>query len=126
MPPKTAFEVAESYIQLRTKCVPTTWADTVLRINELLVAPLLFLVLLFTGRMDIFMAVSSLSKLYEAWTDWIAYNNLRFVVQTMFLKTMAMGGPFIRTNDPAYMPYVYADAVTRSEEPHRWPEARIR
>ena len=126
MPLETAFEIAESYIQLRTKCVPKTWADTVLRINELLVAPLVMLFLLFTGSLDIFMAFSSLSKLYEAWTDWIAYHNLRFTVQTMFLKTMAVGGPFIRTNDPAYMPYVFADAVTRAEEPHRWPEARLR
>lgn len=115
MPPETPFTIAESYIQLRTKCVPKTWADTVLRINELLVAPLLCLFLLFTGGLDIFTGFSSLSRIYESWTDWIAYNNLRFVVQTMFLKTMAMGGPFIRTNDPTYMPYVFADAVMRTE-----------
>lgn len=119
MPLETPFEVAESYLQLRTKCVPTTWADTVLRINELLIAPLVMLFLLFTGNLDIFMAFSSLSKLYEAWTDWIAYHNLRFAVQTMFLTTMAAGGPFIRTNDPTYMPYVFADAVMRTE-PRRW------
>lgn len=122
----TPFEIAETYIQLRTKCVPTSWADTVLQLNELLFAPLLVLFLLFTGGLDLMMAFSSCMRIYESWTDWIAYNNLRFVVQTMFLKTMAMGGPFIRTNDPTYMPYVFADAVTRAEEPHRWPEARIR
>jgi hypothetical protein len=115
MPLNTAFEVAETYIQLRKKCVPTSWADTVMQTNELLFAPLLLLFLLFTGNLDIFMAFSSASRIYEAWTDWIAYNNLRFAVQTMFLKTVAMGGPFIRTNDPTYMPYVFADAVTRSE-----------
>lgn len=119
----TPFEVAETYIQLRRKCVPTTWADTVLQLNELVVAPLLLLVVLFTGSLDLMMAVSSCMKIYEAWTDWIAYNNLRFVMQTMALKTMAAGGPFIRTNDPTYMPYVFADAVMRIEHhlpaPHR-------
>jgi hypothetical protein len=114
----TPFEVAETYIQLRTKCVPTSWADTVLRINELLCAPLLILFLLFSGSLDIFMAFSSASRIYESWTDWIAYNNLRFEVQTMFLQTMAAGGPFIRTNDPTYMPYVFADAVMRTQP--RW------
>jgi hypothetical protein len=113
----TPFEVAETYIQLRKKCVPASWADTVLLINELLFAPLLFLFLFLTGNLDIFMAFSSASRIYEAWTDWIAYNNLRFVVQTMFLKTARVGGPFIRTNDPTYMPYVFADAVMRTE-PH--------
>ena len=109
------FEIAETYIQLRKKCVPTSWADTVLRINELLFAPLLVLFLLFTRNLDLMMAFSSASRIYESWTDWIAYHNPRFDVQTMFLTTMAVGGPFIRTNDPTYMPYVFADAVTRTE-----------
>lgn len=112
----TPFEVAETYIQLRTKCVPKSWADTVLQLNELLFAPLLVLFLFFTGGLDLMMAFSSAMRIYESWTDWIAYNNLRFVVQTMFLKTMAAGGPFIRTNDPEYMPYVFADAVMRIEQ----------
>lgn len=119
--PETPFTIAETYIQLRKKCVPTTWADTVLRFNELVVAPIVLLFFLFSGTLDIFMAFSSLSKLYESWTDWIAYNNLRFVVQTMFLKTMLAGGPFIRTNDPTYMPYVFADAVMRVESRHSEP-----
>lgn len=117
----TPFTVAEEYIQLRKKCVPKTWADTILRFNELIIAPIVLLFFLFTGTLDVFMAFSSLSRLYESWTDWVAYNNLRFVVQSMFLKTMWMGGPFIRTNDPEYMPYVFADAVMRGESHHSEP-----
>ena len=119
MPLETPFEIAEAYIQLRKKCVPKSWADTVLQLNELLFAPLLVLFLFFTGGLDLMMAFSSAMRIYESWTDWIAYNNLRFVVQMMYLKTMAAGGPFIRTNDPTYMPYVLADAVMRIE--HRLP-----
>ncbi len=111
----TPFELAETYIQLRKKCVPTTWADTALLVNELLFAPILFCFLLFTGNLDIFMGFSSLSRIYEAWMDWIRYNDARFLVQDMFLVTMSAGGPFIRTNDPQYMPYVFADAVTRTQ-----------
>ena len=31
----------------------------------------------------------------------------------MFLYSQSVGGPFIVTNDPIYMPYVFADAVYR-------------
>jgi hypothetical protein len=118
---RNPFVIAEEYIQLRKKCVPKTWADAILRFNELVVAPFVLLFLVFSGSLDIFMAVSSLSKLYESWREWISYNNLRFDVQSMFLRTMVVGGPFIRTNDPDYMPYVFADAVMRTEP--RSPEA---
>jgi hypothetical protein len=37
----------------------------------------------------------------------------------MYLKTMQIGGPFIVTNDPEYIPYVFADAVTRHDMRHR-------
>jgi hypothetical protein len=39
---------------------------------------------------------------------------LQAEVQLMFLHMAKVGGPFIRTNDLTYMPYVFADAVVRT------------
>jgi hypothetical protein len=46
---------------------------------------------------------------------------LKLEVQQMFLTTMVHGGPRIVTNDPDYMPYVYADAVFRLNGRHLRP-----
>lgn len=50
---------------------------------------------------------------YKAWNKWIEYTELRFEMQRMYLHCMMVGGPFITTNDPTYMPYVFADATYR-------------
>lgn len=124
MPEETPFTLAEDYIQLRRKCVPASWMDTAMQCNELLLAPVVLLFLFFTGSLDVIMALSSLSKLYESWSEWCRFEHLRFVVQDMFLTTMSAGGPFIRTNDPEYMPYVFADAVMRVAQRRSGSETR--
>ena len=53
-------------------------------------------------------------KTYQVWKDYTEYTSLRFEVQNMMLYCQVVGGPFIVTNDPTYMPYVYADAVQRT------------
>ena len=52
-------------------------------------------------------------KTHQVWKDYTDYTSLRFEVQNMMLYCQVVGGPFIVTNDPMYMPYVYADAVQR-------------
>lgn len=108
------FQIAERFLQLHKKCVPQSWGDTVLRINELIINPILILCLFFVGAADLMMVVSAAMSTYNGWKDWIDYHDLKFKVQMMHLHMMKVGGPFIRTNDSYYMPYVYADAVMRT------------
>ena len=61
------------------------------------------------------MIVGAATKAHQAWSDWIEFQDLRFKVQRMYLVTTMLGGPFIRTNDPEYQAYVYADAVVRAQ-----------
>jgi len=68
-----------------------------------------------------FALLSSTITVYGAWSEWVKYNNLKLEVQQMFLTMMTHGGPQIVTNDPDYMPYVYADAVFRLNERHPLP-----
>jgi hypothetical protein len=85
-----------------------------MRFNEMVIAPIISLFFVFLGNTDLFSCVSSALTCYNSWVEWIEYNEARLEVQRMFLITMATGGPHIVTNDPEYMPYVYADAVTRA------------
>ena len=83
--------------------------------------PIVTLFLLFMGSRDVLMVFSAITRAYSAWSDWEEYHNLRNVVQGMFLKMMLNGGPQITTNDNDYLPYVFADAVTRLNEHHLHP-----
>lgn len=126
---KTAFQLADRYIALRAKCEPQSWGDTVLRFNELVVGPLIALCMTFLGKHDWIAMASAAMATYRSWSDWLEYDDLRFQMQRMRFEALVLGGPFIRTNDPTYLPYVYADAVTRKAEglltpctPRRVPE----
>lgn len=107
------FQVAERYINLKQRCVPESWGDTILYFNEMVTGPLITIFLLFMGSRDVLMVISTITRAYSAWSDWEEYHALRSVVQEMFLKMMLHGGPKITTNDTKYLPYVFADAVVR-------------
>lgn len=107
------FEIAERYIELKKLCAPPSWGDAAIRVNEMVIAPMVALYSFFTGEYDLFMMGSAAMTTHRVWSEWIEYDDLRFEVQRMYLTTMASGGPQIVTNDNTYLPYVYADAVMR-------------
>lgn len=111
---RNPFHIAERYIQLRKRCSPDTWLDTASRVNDMILLPLIALFRIFLGNRDILMVASTLMKAFYAWREYIEYYSLRLQVQMMMLQTALAGGPVITTNDPAYLPYVFADAVYRS------------
>jgi hypothetical protein len=109
----TPFKIAERYINLRTRCLPESWGDTILFFNEMVMGPIITLFLLFMGSRDILMVFSAITRAYSAWSDWEEYHALRSNIQEMFLIMNLNGGPHITTNDMKYLPYVFADAVVR-------------
>lgn len=112
-PPSKPFEIAERYITLRTRCLPSAWGDRILLCNEMVTGPLIALFLLFMGNLDVLMILSAFTRAYTAWREWEEYHALRTVVQDMFLIMNQRGGPHITTNDSYYLPYVFADAMVR-------------
>lgn len=82
-------------------------------ISDMILMPVITLTLFLLKRDNLVTLFMTLSKAFFTWRDWVEYNDLRLAVQRMFLHTMSVGGPFIVTNDPTYMPYVYAEAVYR-------------
>jgi len=109
----TPFEKAERYIQLKKECSPESWAKTINLISEMILMPLITLFFVFLKQASPMTVVSTGMGAYNSWNKWIEYTELRFEMQRMYLHCMSNGGPFITTNDPAYMPYVFADAVYR-------------
>lgn len=86
-----------------------------IRLNEMLVAPLIAVFLSFLGKGDFMMIISAAMTAHRVWTEWLEFQDLRFKVQRMYLVSNMLGGPFIRTNDPEYEPYVYADTIVRAQ-----------
>jgi len=107
------FETAERYIQLRKIYSPKSWGELMIKINEMILTPLITIFFILLDRIELFSLVPAVLGTYRVWTGWMEYQELRFLMQRMYLKTMQMGGPFIVTNDSTYLPYVYADAMVR-------------
>jgi hypothetical protein len=110
----TPFAKAERYIQLRKQCVPETWTKTINLISEMVLMPLITLFFVFQMTASPMSILTTGMGAYNSWLRWIEYTELRFEMQNMYLKCMSVGGPFIVTNDPTYLPYVFADAVYRT------------
>jgi hypothetical protein len=122
---KSSFAMAERYIQLRKKYAPKSWADTIVRINEMILTPLITIFYILLNGSDFMTVVPAMFSTYQVWSGFIEFCQLRHWLQITYLKTMLIGGPFITTNDPEYLPYVYADAVTRLDM-HRQRSGRAR
>jgi hypothetical protein len=120
------FKVAERYLQLKKLCAPRSVGDQMIQINEMILAPLISLTFLCLQSLDLVSALTSALSVYRAWSRWIEYSSLRFEMQRMYLQTMAHGGPQIVTNDPEYLPYVYADAVVRAGMRRQGPGVVLR
>jgi hypothetical protein len=112
---KSPFATAERYIELRRICAPRSWGDLMIRINEMILTPLITIFFILFDKFEFMSVIPAAMSTYRVWSEWIEFSNLRFQMQQMYLTTMKTGGPFIVTNDPDYLPYVYADAVVRHD-----------
>jgi hypothetical protein len=106
--PKTAFQTAERYITLSKTWEATEAYPRIKRINDMILMPLIAFVM-----WDPIFFFTSFMTAWGAWVEYAEFVELNFVMQRMQLEALRRGGPFIVTNDPTYLPYVWADAVTR-------------
>jgi len=90
-----------------------------IRINEMILTPLICIFFMILRQADVMLIISSCISTFRSWNEWIEYQELRILIQRMYLVCMATGGPFIRTNDNEYLPYVFADAVVRRGMRHQ-------
>lgn len=122
--PKTAFQTAERYIQLSNVWETGEWVPLIKHINEMILMPLIAFFSYSVGYSDVMFCLTTAVGAMNAWSDYTEFIELKFAMQRMELQARRIGGPFISTNDPTYMPYVWADAVTRVSARHRHQGAR--
>jgi hypothetical protein len=109
------FAIADRYIAMKKQCLPPSWVSTLVRINEMLVAPTIALFLVLSGEGDAMRLIPMATTAYTVWTEWLEFQELRFHVQRLYLVSSMVGGPFFRTIDPEFEPYIYAVAVVRAQ-----------
>lgn len=112
--PKHPFKDAERFIVLRDICLPRTLASQMQRINDMILMPLISLFMFFTSG-DLWMLTSTAITAYRVWSEWLEFAELTYTMQRMRLRMAQVRGPFISTNNDKYMPYVWADAVVRTQ-----------
>lgn len=66
---------------------------------------------------DVFF-VLSVYKSIKLWVQWFRYRALKRQINEWREIVNAVGGPFISTNDPTYLPYVFADGMQRLQNSH--------
>lgn len=111
MPPNNPFRIAEQLIHSQRD---TSWVRTLEHIKDMILMPMMVLYFLFRGTPSLIMTVSTFFRAYQSWRSFLSLQEARFAYQRMKMASIVGGGPFITTNDPLYMPYVYADAVMRT------------
>jgi hypothetical protein len=113
MDSRRPFQLAERYIQLSKVWEAEEWFPFVKHINEMILMPLIAFFSYATGVSDMLFFMTTFMSAWNAWAEYSEFTELKFTLQRMRLRAIRGGGPFIRTNDPLYMPYVWADAVVR-------------
>lgn len=107
---KNYFAEAEDFVTLTEKFLVPSWGIWF----EMILSPLLMVVMCVLTRSppDIFSAMGTY-KTIQIWMEWFQYKAVksRFIEWKQIVD--ASGGPFISTNNPNYLAYVYADGMQR-------------
>lgn len=59
-----------------------------------------------------------LYKSLKLWAQWHEYHALKYQLGEWREIVNAVGGPYIATNNPLYLPYVFADGMQRLQNLH--------
>jgi hypothetical protein len=110
---RSPFQIAERYIELSKVWESDEWFPWIKHINEMILMPLIAFFSYATNMSDMLFFATTFMTAWGAWVEFSEFTELKFTMQRMRLRAMRVGGPFIRTNDPTYLPYVWADSVIR-------------
>ena len=106
---KKYFVDAERYIELSQTFAQVSWWTLLDMFFPL--ATILHCVL--TKSFPDFLFVLGLYKSLKLWAEWFEYRTLKRQMGEWREIVDAVGGPYIATNNPKYLPYVFADGMQR-------------
>ena len=109
---KRYFVEADEFIELAKTFAETSWW-TMLD----MVFPVIGLVhcVMAKSLPDIFFFLN-VYKSMKLWIQWFRYRELKHQINEWREIVNAVGGPYISTNDPTYLPYVFADGMQRLQD----------
>ena len=107
---KNYFAEAEDFVTLTEKFLVPSWTVWF----EMVLSPLIMIVMCIVTRSppDMFSAMSTY-KTIQIWMEWFKYKRVKARFMEWKQIVDAFGGPFISTNNPNYLAYVYADGMQR-------------
>ena len=107
---KNYFAEAELFVTLTEKFLVPSWETWF----EMILSPVFMIIMCVATRSppDILSAMSTY-KTIQVWIEWFKYRAVRARLIQWKQIVDASGGPFISTNNPNYMAYVYADGMQR-------------
>jgi len=107
---KNYFAEAEEFVTLTEKFLVSGWDVWF----DMILSPIIMIVMCVVTRSppDMFSALSTY-KTVQIWIEWFHYKAVKSRFMEWKQIVDASGGPFISTNNPNYLAYVYADGMQR-------------
>ena len=106
---KHYFQEAEEFVQLKKTFDEISWWS----IFDMAFPAIMIVMAVVTKKAPDMFSILSVHKSLQLWINYFRYSELRMQFGQWKAIVDAVGGPFISTNDPDYMAYVYADGMMR-------------
>ena len=107
---KNYFAEAEDFVTLTEKFLVPGWDVWF----EMILSPLIMVLMcIYTRSPPDILSAMSIYKTIQIWLEWLKYKTVKARLMEWKQIVDASGGPFISTNNPNYLAYVYADGMQR-------------
>lgn len=108
------FNKAEEYVTLQKEFLKDSLFENILLWFDMVIYPVFQLLsFLWKGELPSMFSVFSFQKTFDKWVRWIRFKILSKELKEWVEIVKSVNGPFIRTNDPDYHVFVYADGMQR-------------
>ena len=106
---KNYFQEAEEFVVLTPTYAELSWWTMI----DMAFPFIMLAIAIVTKKFPDMFSILSVHKSIQHWVSYFRYSELRTQFSQWKAIVDAVGGPFISTNDPDYMAYVYADGMQR-------------
>jgi hypothetical protein len=108
------FAKAEEYVTLQKEFIKESLFEIILFWVDTIIYPAFqILSLLWKRELPSMFSVFSFQKTFDKWVRWFRFKTLSSELKEWVEIVKSVNGPFIRTNDPDYHVFVYADGMQR-------------
>jgi hypothetical protein len=108
------FTKAEEYVTLQKEFIQDSLFEIFLMWFDMIIYPVIQIIsFLWKNETPSIFSVFSFQKTFDKWVRWFRFKTLSSELKEWVEIVKSVNGPFIRTNDPDYHVFVYADGMQR-------------